>query len=216
MECNREFVSLGLRPNDEQTEIVEVEDGEIFTKGLSWLDKYKIRNTYTPHTNNERSVDELILFEFAREWVIENHIIRKRPRAKERILQIFPRYDSSPAGPSYEDYCRVKLMLHHPFLEPNDLQMTNEDGDCSYALAYRVCQNEHNHPKDPCDRWKECKEDREEDQQSESEFDSERDIDELNLQAEWTELAARNRRADRLRNGITTNLGTRLLDLAYN
>ena len=86
VEYNREFVSLGLHPNDEQTETVEVEDGEILTKGLSWLDKYKIRNTYTPHTNNERLVDELTLFEFARELVIENHIIRKRPRAKERIL----------------------------------------------------------------------------------------------------------------------------------
>ena len=106
-------------------------------------------------------------------------------------------------------------MLHHPFLEPNDLQMTNEDGDCSYALAYRVCQNEHHHPKDPLERWKECKKDREEDQQSKSEFDSERDNDELNLQAEWTKLATRNRRADKLRNGITTNLGIRLLDLAH-
>ena len=66
---------------------------------------------------------------------------------------MFPIYKSAPNGPGFEDYCWVKMMLHHPFSEPSELQMPNEVGEQTYTVAYHLCQLDHHgqHDMDPLD-----------------------------------------------------------------
>ena len=214
VKCNREFATLDLRPNNEQVTTVDVEEGELTQKGRSWLEKYTKRMEYERQNGDDSNLAEVSLFDFVRNWVVDKKVVRRRPRALPRILQIFPRYPSNPTEPTYEDYCRVKVTLHHPFSELIDLQMPNEDGELSYQSAYRMCMAEHEHPQDPLDIWEESKAEPDEGYESDSDLESQED-DEQNEQAEWMELAARNGMADRLDRADTTGLGKRPIDLVY-
>ena len=42
------------------------------------------------------------------------------------MINYYPRYLNNPESPTYADYCRVRLMLHHPFVDYADL--LNVDG----------------------------------------------------------------------------------------
>jgi hypothetical protein len=44
---------------------------------------------------------------------------KKRTRAPPRVLNFYPQYDRTQ---QQEDYTRVKLMLHHPFRNIEDLK----------------------------------------------------------------------------------------------
>ena len=84
---------------------------------------------------------------------MSNNIVWRRSRAPARVLQMFSMYQSAPDRPGFEDYCWVKMMLHHPFSEPSKLQMLNEVDEQTYTAAYHLCQLEHHgqHDMDPLD-----------------------------------------------------------------
>jgi hypothetical protein len=54
-------------------------------------------------------------------------------------INYYPRYSHKPDAEDYEDFCRVKMMLHYPHLELNDLRVI--DGETvSWQEAYEHCQ----------------------------------------------------------------------------
>ena len=53
-----------------------------------------------------------------------------------RVINYFPRYSGNPTSDQYEDYCRVRLMLHHPFGCPTDLLSFDGHHYDSYATAF--------------------------------------------------------------------------------
>ena len=110
-----------------------------------------VRKSYTH--NSEDQLEDVTLFDFVWHWNVSNNTVRRRPRAPARVLQMFPMYQSAPDRPGFEDYCRVKMMLHHPFSEPSELRMPNEVGEQTYTAAYHLCQLEHHgqHDMDPLD-----------------------------------------------------------------
>ena len=210
---SRRTVSLFLYPPGEEAEVIDAEEGGFQRRGLSWLQKYIIREGLTA----DEPLQDVSLFEFVREFHVDANHAQRRPRAPFRLLQIIPRYSSNPTSPQYEDYCRVKLMLHHPFTNPMDLRMPDDDGVLSYAFAYQVCRRECGHPRDPLDTLAESRREQENQRNSDSEFDSEQEDEEPEpeLQAEWTEWAARNGRS---RGGADEDLpdfGTRDIDLQF-
>ena len=63
------------------------------------------------------------------------------------MVSYFPVYSSDPStGDKYENYCRTKMMLHHPFMDVKDLADIVDDAP-SFSAAYRRCQavNHHEH-----------------------------------------------------------------------
>ena len=46
------------------------------------------------------------------------------------------------------DYCRVKIMLHHPFVSWDDLSTIDGVVYESFTDAFRLCKAIHNHPRD--------------------------------------------------------------------
>ena len=71
-----------------------------------------------------------------------------RPRASPRVINYFPRYLNDPKSPTYLDYCRVKLMLHHPFTDWADLLTGDNQTYGSYIDAFQACKRLHTHPQD--------------------------------------------------------------------
>ncbi|SLM38641.1 P-loop containing nucleoside triphosphate hydrolase [Lasallia pustulata] len=126
-------------------------------------------------------------------------------------------YKSAPNGPGFEDYCRVKMMLHHPFSEPSELRMPNEVGEQTYVAAYRLCQLDHygQHDTDPLDVKAEEEAEPDEDF-TPTQYESEPE-EECGPQNPFVELAARRggEGADRYSQNNARDLGNRPEDLAY-
>ena len=82
---------------------------------------------------------------------MSNNIVQQCSRASVRVLQMFSMYQSASDRSGFEDYCWIKMMLHHSFSEPSELQMPNEVGEQTYTAAYHLCQLKHysQHDMDP-------------------------------------------------------------------
>ena len=213
--CTRDFATVDFRPLDEQDTLAEPENGQFRKKGQSWLEKYMMRSSYT--LCSEDRLEDVTLFEFVRSWDVSNNRVRRRSRAPARVLHMFPMYKSTPNGPGFEDYCRVKMMLHHPFSEPSELRMPNEVGEQTYIAAYRLCQLEHHgqHNTDPLDIKAEEEAEPDEDF-TPTQYESEPE-EEHGPQDPFVELAARHGGggADSYSQNNARDLGNRPEDLAY-
>ena len=80
------------------------------------------------------------------------HGFTLRTRGKPIVLNIYPLYLSDPEHRDYEQFCRVKMMLHHPFRSQNlDDLFVLEDGSpaANWQLVYEKCLAHHSpHPVD--------------------------------------------------------------------
>jgi hypothetical protein len=164
---SRTVITVDCRPFEEQSIPIVIEDGEVTIGGKSLLKKYIDR----PGT-----VENLTYIDYIRNF---NHITyKRRPRAKPRLLNYFPLYKTTED--QLEDFCRVKIFLHHPFRAINSLKGQFH----GWKEAYQDCiQNHHNHEPDGLDDTFE--------QPDEDEFESPATSGamEEELQATWQAMA---------------------------
>lgn len=162
--CTRSVVSLDTRPLTEQPALVEIDEGEngtVRTMGDGWLAKYRdrlkievYRVQYTSTT-----VQRLTLLGFCRQWHIDGNKLKKYgARTRDRCVNVWSKHSASTDDTTAsEQYCRVVMMLHHPFLNEEDLMATPDDDEPvaeyeqlltlgppgppgpSFAYAYRGC-----------------------------------------------------------------------------
>ncbi|EAQ87096.1 hypothetical protein CHGG_03715 [Chaetomium globosum CBS 148.51] len=65
--------------------------------------------------------------------------------AKDRVLRYFPKYKQETQR---DDFCRMKLTLHHPHRHHDELKIVDGVPFASYAAAYRYCLENHSHEDD--------------------------------------------------------------------
>lgn len=140
-EASRETISVDCRPEEVQFDVITVEDDVVSTR-RSPLKRYRDRLTDATHP----TLLAVTLFEWLRFWNWK--IWRLRPRALPRALNYYPRYSNDRTLPTFSDYCRVKLMLHHPFTDYTDLLSVNGVIFESFTDAFTACQATHTHPED--------------------------------------------------------------------
>lgn len=145
--CSRIFTNIDVRPIDNQTWLVAwLAQGDTIS-GETYLEKYCTRPLDQAH---------LTLLYVARYCNSKRGgSFKPRPRAKPRIVKIFPAYFSSPDHPSFENFCRVKMMLHHPFKNPTLTDLMRDPSGLVFDTwqdAYRYYQKRHSdHESDPLD-----------------------------------------------------------------
>ena len=140
-EGTRQVVALDCRPEEDQNDMIDIEDATVKAR-KSPLQRYQARMTDQVNLD----LAEVSLFEWLQEWNWTTWV--KRPRASLRVINYFPRYSSIPEQEQYKDYCRVRLMLHHPFKRVTDLLSYNGYNYRSYADAFTACRQFHTHPDD--------------------------------------------------------------------
>ena len=64
------------------------------------------------------------------------------------MINYYPRYLNDPESPTYTDYCRVKLIFYHPFVDYADLFIVDSQVYESYIEAFRACYYSYTHPYD--------------------------------------------------------------------
>lgn len=140
---SRMVVSLDCRPEEAQRDLIVLESGEI-TAQRSPFRRYRDRLADTK--NGNAALLDLSLFDCLRSW--DWLTWRVRPRASRRVINYYPRYLNDPESPGYADYCRVRLMLHHPFVDWDDLLTVDHQVYRSYMDAFQACRHSHTHPED--------------------------------------------------------------------
>jgi hypothetical protein len=172
------------------------------------LEKYLKRHEYK--YEGREDLDELTLLEFAKCWEVRGDSLRKRVRAAERAVRVFPWFNRNPENEEYEDFCRTKLMLHHPFDTLEDLTKVDpETGFSSYSYAFRQCAELHQHPRDPLDPLDG------EDEEIDDDLEDADEHPDPGSQPAFAELAARTGRDDRGMDESNADLGTRTIDQMY-
>jgi hypothetical protein len=136
-------ISLDCRPEQRQDDLIILESGEL-TAQRSVLQRYRDRLTDTG--NGNVALLALTLFDCLQLWNWETWILR--PRAPPRVINYYPKYSNAPDLASYPDYCRVRLMLHHPFVDWADLLCVDGRTYGSYIDAFQACRASHTHPQD--------------------------------------------------------------------
>ena len=202
---SRTLISFDARLPSEQTVGFEVENEEVLTR-KSPLERYMARNM--------EEWPQLTLWDMLRHFDFVK--MKRRPRAAARIVNLFPLYDSIATGEQYESYCRVKLMLDHPFTRIEDLRENFQGPDGrtvrveSYQEAYALCRHNCNsHGCDPLDRV-------DEDALEEEEFEDQTDVEENPVERQaWEEFAERRAPNDGTRLEDADNLGGRDMDRAF-
>ena len=132
---SRETLNVNCRPLDQQPSRITIENGEVETAGKSVYEKYMDRPP---------ELADLTLLDFLRHFDFKKY--QRRPRAPARVLQYFPQYKADSEGDQYDDYCRVKMTLHHPFRAIDDLLGQDDERFGTWMDAYAVCRSTHYHP----------------------------------------------------------------------
>ena len=132
-ESSRSIVSLDCRPEESQDNTIILEDGAIKAQ-RSPLRRYLDRNCDAPGAIVLRSVT---LFDWLQLW--DWTTFRVRTRASSQVINYFPRYLADPESAIYDDFCHVKLMLHHPFHYVKELLSVDRVAYSSYPEAFTAC-----------------------------------------------------------------------------
>jgi len=139
---------LDCRPDQAQDRHVQFDDGEagedmVVKEGLSAYKRYKLR---IEHANGGEHLRDVTLID----WLQHYNVNKFQPlsKGKPRPVNFFPRYKSNPTDDEYEDYCRVKMMLSHPFENVEDLLEVDGVQAETFQEAYELCCDNHAHGDD--------------------------------------------------------------------
>lgn len=71
------------------------------------------------------SMESLSLHEICQKYSWSKSQWRRRKSTTHVVVRTYPRYSPNPEDDRYEDYCRTKVILHHPFRSLDDLNILN-------------------------------------------------------------------------------------------
>ena len=202
---SRMVVSLDCHPEDVQRNLIVLDLGEVAAQ-RSPLQRYQTRLIDTK--NGNATLLDLSLFDSLQSW--DWLTWRRRSRARPRVINYYPRYSNDSESLTYADYCRVKLMLHHPFVEYTDLLTVDGQVYESSIEAFRACRHSHTHPED----FYTDPEAESEASDEESDEDFEEQPEEHPL-ADFEAFARRRPQEDFTRIDLLDSLGSREMDRNY-
>jgi hypothetical protein len=184
------------------------EDDSIKAQASAY-DRYKKR--LTPEAlramkDNRIDLTDLTLLDWLQHF--DFYTWRRRCRAKLRVINYFLRYKPLPGLPEFEDYCRIKLMLHYAFTDISDLLRVGSLEAPTFTAAFAECQRIHRH----------CEPDFLDDPPGEATEDSDEfeDIDEDEVDADFEAYSRRRHNDSLVRNEDPDSLGDRNIDRDYN
>jgi hypothetical protein len=119
-----------------------LEDGDITTQ-RSPTKRYQDWNTDAP---GALSLQSTTLFNWLQFW--DWRTFQIRARAPSWVINYWLRYPADLGSPTYNDFCRVKLILHHPFVHVDELLSVDGVAYSFYQEAFTACCQHHSHPED--------------------------------------------------------------------
>ncbi|EEQ31187.1 ATP-dependent DNA helicase PIF1 [Microsporum canis CBS 113480] len=133
VQTSREVIKLQCAPERAASDVAQI------------TPEREIRRTRTPwekYQSRPQEGEDITLLDYLRHY---NHIgqWRRRPRAKARCINFYPRYSPDPLHDDYSKYCRVKMLLHHPYRREADLLVTEDGSEMTWVVAFSRCRATH-------------------------------------------------------------------------
>ena len=210
---SRQFKSLNLswpRFNAFRDTDPLMDDDDVVNVDKGWMDRYEHRSTQL----HPELADVSLLQIYRRyDWKKEKFVLR--PRAPARVVLIWPNYIPDKSDPAtYENWCRAKLQLHHPYFRDVESLRQVEGVDVSWSEAYANCVATCGvHDDDPLPNEEDLEDDEadvedEFEEQEENELEMEREI------WDWHQLASRGPQTRPTT--LSSRLGKRDMDREFN
>ncbi|CAH0028647.1 unnamed protein product [Clonostachys rhizophaga] len=98
---------------------------------------------YEKYLRRSDEWESLIYFTSLTQIDHNQHTWRPFPIAANRILNYFPRYRSEVEHGTREDYCRIRLMLHHPYQSVDQLKIVEGEVFETFTAAFEYCEEVH-------------------------------------------------------------------------
>ncbi|KAJ7769637.1 hypothetical protein DFH07DRAFT_714431, partial [Mycena maculata] len=158
-----------------------------------------------------RNMQQLSLQEVFEQYTWRRNEWRKRRKSNNVVVRTFPRYSPNPENELYDDYCRTKVILHHPFRDLASLQ-SPDDEEKSWPELFAECRaGGHTHPKDTLRSWDDENRPRQEDEDDDEETNP--DVEAM-TEEDW-QIFARDHPNAAIPRFDDSDLGTRPLDAAW-
>ena len=120
----------------DEMEGVDVQENPLVTDN-SWLQRYMKRPP---------EMEDLSIYDVMTKYTWKKSNWRKKRSTTHVVLRVYPRFSPNPEDDRYEEYCQIKIILHHSF---RNLASILEHEDQSWIELYTRCQtSNHEHPKD--------------------------------------------------------------------
>lgn len=125
-----------LAAHEGDTELAVGEDENLVTDD-SWLQRYMKRPL---------EMESLSLQNVLSTYSWQKSKWCKKRDATKAVSRVYPRFSPNPEDDHYDEYCRTKVILHHPF---RDLNTIRDSDDQPWAEIFAQCRGGgHIHPKD--------------------------------------------------------------------
>ncbi|KAJ7434964.1 hypothetical protein B0H11DRAFT_1756738, partial [Mycena galericulata] len=158
-----------------------------------------------------RHMCDLSLQEVFQQYGWRQNEWRKRRKSTDTVVRTFPRYSPNPENELYDEYCRTKVILHHPFRDLASLRCP-DDEEKSWPELFAECRaGGHTHSKDTLRSW----EDENRSRQEEEDDDEETNPDVERMTEEDWQMFARDHPNAAIPRFDVSDLGTRPLDAAW-
>jgi ATP-dependent DNA helicase PIF1 len=184
-----------------------IDDDNLASTEMNWTDRYEQRDTVA----NPELVDVSLLQVYrCYDWRGGKFVLR--PREKPRVVNVWPVYKPDKSDPAmYENYCRAKLQLHHPYTQDVETLQRVRDEDIGWAAAYANCLAQcGGHDDDPLPNEEDLENDEEDDEEEEEEEEEDEILREIR---DWHDLANRGPRTQPIGH---SRLGKRNIDRDFN
>jgi len=138
------FRELGVN-DGEEAEIALVEGGE----DQPVTDESQIQQ----YMKCSPEMETLSIHEVLTKYTWTKSEWRKRQEKTDIVLHVYPCFSPNPEDDCYEDFCRTKVLLHHPFRDLKEIQ--EKDDQLWLEIYAQCCASGHEHPKDTLHCWEE-------------------------------------------------------------
>ena len=102
---------------------------------MNWIDRYERRNIGV-----DTELCDVSLLQIFRRYNYTDGKFVKRPRARPRVVIVWPGYIPDKSDPAmYENWCRAKLQLHHPYTGDVESLQRVDGEDIGWSAAYANC-----------------------------------------------------------------------------
>ena len=137
--CFRNFIIVDVRFIDNQKRMMTRLASEDIISSQTYLKKYCNRNS---------AQTQLILIIVARYHDYVKDVFVLRLKIALKIVRLFSHYFFKIDDRDYENFCRVKMMLHHFFRDTSFTDLLRNENEFTFDIwqkAYQYCQNHHHY-----------------------------------------------------------------------
>ncbi|KAJ7589924.1 hypothetical protein C8J56DRAFT_888136 [Mycena floridula] len=77
----------------------------------------------------------------------------KKCMSSQAVVRAFPCYSPNPESKQYDAFCCIKILLHHPFRNLDQLRLSQQGEEMTWSQLLAHCSISHDHRKDTLRRW---------------------------------------------------------------